>query len=71
MFRKLMGDTTHTIALGFVFALVGVLAVMFMLHLDTSVATTSYFMVNAAMLSVVGLSTLSRGVAKDSRGYFH
>lgn len=71
MFRKLMGDTTNTIALGFVFALVGVLAVMLMLHLDTSVATTSYFTLNAAMLSVVGLSTLSRGVSKDSRGYFH
>lgn len=67
--RQLMTDTTNVLALGFTWIIAGAMFAMFMLAGDTPATVTAYFTANAVLLFVVGLVTLSKGIAKDSRWY--
>lgn len=69
MIRQLMSNTSNLIVLGFMWVLASVLFAMFVLHSGAYAGVTAYFTTNAAILFLVGMDTLSKGIAKDSRSY--
>lgn len=69
MIRQLMSNTFNLIVLGFMWTLASVLFAMFVLQGGASAGVTAYFTANAVILFLVGVDTLSKGIAKDSRSY--